>query len=72
MARPKVFITDFEFTKLFNLVESGYSIDEACIKLNSNRNKFYRNATDEQKRILKTLKLTQRKAFSLSLKSEQF
>jgi Ser/Thr protein kinase RdoA (MazF antagonist) len=70
MGNKKKTISNFEFTKLFNLVESGYTIDAALLELKTNRNKFYRSASEEQKQILKKLKLTQRTVFNLSLKNE--
>ncbi len=51
-------ITDEQINLILKGIENGFTIQECCKKvLHINSNRFYRNATKEQKQIVITHKL---------------
>lgn len=46
-----------DFIKVLELVESGVNVSKALKLLNISRSKFYRDITDEQKRLLEEARL---------------
>jgi hypothetical protein len=49
-------ISDIQFNKVISMVENGWTIQKALIKLNIHRSVFYKNLSKEQKCLLNIAK----------------